>query len=65
MIMPCVGHFVGVLDYMFFTKTHMISTSILDVDAENVLRDHTALPSPQYSSDHIALVGELDWLLDA
>jgi len=59
------GHFVGTLDYIFFTKTHLVTCTCLDVDSEELVAKHTALPSPLYSSDHICLVAELDWLLDA
>ena len=56
------GHFVGVLDYMFYTKNQLATLSHLEVDDERVVQRHTALPSPSHSSDHIALVAELDWL---
>lgn len=56
------GHFVGVLDYIMYTKNHMTCTNILDVDPESRLKQYEALPSPQYPSDHISLVSELDWL---
>lgn len=56
------GHFVGVLDYIFYTKNQLATLSYLEVDDERLLQRHTALPSPQYSSDHIALVTEMDWL---
>jgi len=59
------GHFVGTLDYIFYSKTHLVACSCLDVDSEELVSRHTALPSPLYSSDHICLVTELDWLLDA
>jgi CCR4-NOT transcription complex subunit 6 len=55
------GHFVGVLDYIFYTKTHLTTLGILEVDKEEVLKKDTALPSLRFSSDHIALVTELDW----
>jgi CCR4-NOT transcription complex subunit 6 len=57
------GHFLGVLDYMFFTKNQLATLSHLEVDDERLLQRHTALPSPLYSSDHIALVSEMDWLV--
>jgi CCR4-NOT transcription complex subunit 6 len=58
------GHFVGTLDYVFYSKSHLVATSCLDVDSEEMVSKHTALPSPLYSSDHVCLVTEMDWLLD-
>lgn len=82
------GHFVGVLDYIFYSKvqgsnmrtpfrhphdphqtldfaqSHIAAMSCLDVDSEEVVKEHVALPSPQYPSDHLALVTELDWIVD-
>jgi hypothetical protein len=34
------------------------------VDAEHLLKEHVALPSPQFPSDHISLVTDLEWLAD-
>jgi len=52
--------FVGVLDYIWYTAERLRATRVLDqVDAET-LAAHTALPSPQYSSDHIALAAEFE-----
>jgi mRNA deadenylase 3'-5' endonuclease subunit Ccr4 len=56
------GHFVGTLDYVFYTKNQLATLSYLEVDEERLLQKHTAIPSLQYSSDHIALVTEMDWL---
>ena len=56
------GHFVGILDYIWYSKSHITSTACLDVDAEHLLTQYTALPSPLYPSDHLALVGECDWI---
>eukprot|EP00808_Paulinella_micropora_P018719 g22037.t1 len=59
------GHFVGVLDYIWFSKAHLVCTSCLDVDAEKLLKKKTALPNPQYASDHLSLCCEFDWLAEA
>lgn len=56
------GHFVGVLDYVFYSRSHLRCVACVDVDDETLLRQHTALPSPQYSSDHIPLVATLEWI---
>ncbi len=56
------GHFVGVLDYIFYSKAHLNCLGCLDVDNEAHLKKETALPNAQFASDHISLVSELDWL---
>eukprot|EP00457_Paulinella_chromatophora_P004206 gb/GEZN01004216.1/.p1 GENE.gb/GEZN01004216.1/~~gb/GEZN01004216.1/.p1 ORF type:complete len:648 (-),score=30.14 gb/GEZN01004216.1/:29-1972(-) len=59
------GHFIGVLDYIWYSKAHLVCTSCLDVDGEKLLKKNTALPNPQYASDHLSLVCEFDWLAEA
>jgi CCR4-NOT transcription complex subunit 6 len=54
--------FSGVLDYIWFSKSHFAPMACLDVDSLEVLQHHTALPSPLFPSDHISLVCQLDWL---
>jgi mRNA deadenylase 3'-5' endonuclease subunit Ccr4 len=56
------GHFKGTLDYIFYTKSALLVTQLLDVDEEEVLRAHTALPSPQFASDHVSLLATFDWI---
>jgi len=56
------GHFVGCLDYIWFTKTHLRAVGVLREDDEAILQEYTALPSPRYPSDHIPLVGEFEWI---
>jgi CCR4-NOT transcription complex subunit 6 len=55
--------FSGVLDYVWFSQQHLVPMGCLDVDDIHVLREHTALPSPMYPSDHISLVCQLDWAI--
>jgi CCR4-NOT transcription complex subunit 6 len=50
------GHFIGVLDYIFYTRALLRCVACLDVDEESLLQKQTALPNPQYSSDHLPLV---------
>ena len=50
------GHFVGTLDYILHSKNSLVVNSTLDVDNEELVSAHTALPSPLYPSDHICLV---------
>jgi len=59
------GHFVGCLDYIFFSRPHLQCMSCLDIDNEALLKQNHALPSPLYGSDHISLVAEFEWLPDA
>ena len=53
--------FVGLLDYLWFTKAHFHVVALLDVDPKKALKEHTALPSPKHPSDHIPMMAVLDW----
>ncbi|XP_073223966.1 carbon catabolite repressor protein 4 homolog 2-like isoform X2 [Cicer arietinum] len=50
--------FVGTLDYIFYTADSLVVESLLELLDEESLRKDTALPSPGWSSDHIALLAE-------
>ncbi|KEH41765.1 putative poly(A)-specific ribonuclease [Medicago truncatula] len=52
------GDFVGTLDYIFYTADSLVVESLLELLDEESLRKDTALPSPGWSSDHIALLAE-------
>jgi len=52
--------FVGVLDYIWHTAERLRVTRILEQIDHDTLTAYTALPSPQYSSDHIALMAEFE-----
>lgn len=57
------GHFVGVLDYVFYSRRHLRWVSAMEVEqSERKVRQYTALPSPLFSSDHLPLVVELEWI---
>jgi mRNA deadenylase 3'-5' endonuclease subunit Ccr4 len=56
------GSFVGVLDYIFFTKNHLRVLGSLDMPSDEVVSEFTALPSPRFPSDHLPLVADFDWL---
>ncbi len=43
----------------------MVTTAVVDVDDESHVARYTALPSPQYASDHISLVAHFEWLEDS
>ncbi|XP_054803066.1 carbon catabolite repressor protein 4 homolog 1-like isoform X2 [Prosopis cineraria] len=50
--------FIGTLDYIFYTADSLVVESLLELLDEESLRKDTALPSPEWSSDHIALLAE-------
>ncbi|KAF8396022.1 hypothetical protein HHK36_017634 [Tetracentron sinense] len=54
----CTRDFIGTVDYIFYTADSLMVESLLDLLDEANLRKDTALPSPEWSSDHIALLAE-------
>ncbi|KAF5747739.1 DNase I-like superfamily protein isoform 1 [Tripterygium wilfordii] len=54
----CTRDFIGTLDYIFYTADSLTVESLLELLDEDNLRKDTALPSPEWSSDHIALLAE-------
>lgn len=54
----CTRDFIGTLDYIFYTADCLTVESLLELLDEDSLRKDTALPSPEWSSDHIALLAE-------
>ncbi|CAK9199439.1 unnamed protein product [Sphagnum troendelagicum] len=58
----CTRDFLGTLDYIFYTDNSLEVESLLELLDEERLRKDTALPSPEWSSDHIALLAEFRWL---
>ncbi|KAF7851326.1 hypothetical protein BT93_L4106 [Corymbia citriodora subsp. variegata] len=54
----CTRDFIGTLDYIFYTADSLTVESLLELLDEDSLRKDTALPSPEWSSDHIALLAE-------
>ncbi|KAE9585310.1 hypothetical protein Lal_00017935 [Lupinus albus] len=50
--------FIGSLDYIFYTADSLVVESLLELLDEESLRKDTALPSPEWSSDHLALLAE-------
>nr|KYP73921.1 Carbon catabolite repressor protein 4 isogeny 2 [Cajanus cajan] len=50
--------FIGTLDYIFYTADTLVVESLLELLDEESLRKDTALPSPEWSSDHIALLAK-------
>ncbi|KAL6986977.1 Carbon catabolite repressor protein 4 1 [Sarracenia purpurea var. burkii] len=54
----CTRDFIGTLDYVFYSADSLTVESLLELLDEDSLRKDTALPSPEWSSDHIALLAE-------
>jgi len=54
----CTRDFIGTLDYIFYTADSLTVESLLELLDEGSLRKDTALPSPEWSSDHTALLAE-------
>ncbi|XP_042448754.1 carbon catabolite repressor protein 4 homolog 1-like isoform X1 [Zingiber officinale] len=54
----CTRDFVGTVDYIFYTADSLSVESLLELLDEENLRKNTAIPSPEWSSDHIALLAE-------
>lgn len=54
----CTRDFLGTLDYIFYTADSLSVEALLELLDEESLRKDTALPSPEWSSDHIALLAK-------
>ncbi|KAI3801410.1 hypothetical protein L1987_29515 [Smallanthus sonchifolius] len=54
----CTRDFIGTHDYIFYSADSLTVESLLELLDEDSLRKNTALPSPEWSSDHIALLAE-------
>ncbi|XP_010554898.1 PREDICTED: carbon catabolite repressor protein 4 homolog 2-like [Tarenaya hassleriana] len=54
----CTRDFIGTHDYIFYTADTLTVDGLLELLDEEGLRKDTALPSPEWSSDHIALLAE-------
>ncbi|KAI4365427.1 hypothetical protein MLD38_021411 [Melastoma candidum] len=54
----CTRDFIGTLDYIFYTADTLTVETLLELLDEESLRKNTALPSQEWSSDHIALLAE-------
>ncbi|KAK6793947.1 hypothetical protein RDI58_007400 [Solanum bulbocastanum] len=52
----CTRDHFGTLDYIFYSADSVTVESLLELLDEESLRKDTALPSPEWSSDHIALL---------
>ncbi|XP_039298769.1 2',5'-phosphodiesterase 12 isoform X2 [Nilaparvata lugens] len=53
--------FSGCLDYIFYQTDRLAVTQVVPFPTEEELRQHTALPSVVFPSDHIASIADLRW----
>ena len=53
------GHYVGTLDYIWYTANSLMPVAVLDTyskeEMEHILSNNLALPAPQFPSDHLSL----------
>jgi mRNA deadenylase 3'-5' endonuclease subunit Ccr4 len=54
------GSFAGGLDYVWYSAERLRVTRVMEQIDYETLTASTALPNPQYSSDHIALMCEFE-----
>jgi len=52
------AHFVGTLDYIWYTMDRLAVGGLLEMVDDRLVHEHTALPSPLFSSDHVPLLCE-------
>ena len=52
------AHFVGTLDYLWYTMDRLSVGGLLEMVDDRLVQEHTALPSPLFSSDHVPLLAE-------
>jgi len=52
------AHFVGTLDYMWYTYDRLSVGGLLEMVDDRQVHESTALPSPLFSSDHVPLLSE-------
>eukprot|EP00898_Chlorokybus_atmophyticus_P003875 jgi/Chlat1/4489/Chrsp29S04432 len=53
--------FIGTLDYIFYTADSLLPVALLELVEEEQLAKDTGMPSPSWSSDHIALLAEFKY----
>jgi len=52
------AHFVGTLDYMWYTYDRLSVGGLMEMVEDRLVQETTALPSPTFSSDHVPLLAE-------
>lgn len=56
------AHFVGILDYVWYTSKNLACLGVLDCPKKEQLEEETAIPSTRYSSDHLLLYSRFAFL---
>ena len=55
--------FKGTLDYILYTSSSLVPTAVLELPAEvEVVAPNEHMPNAQYSSDHLALLSEFQYV---
>ena len=58
----CTKDFTETLDYIFYTANSLVPCSLLELPSmEDAQNQHSGMPNPQWSSDHIALLAEFQY----
>lgn len=55
------GHYVGTLDYIWFTEDALDVIGVLEMNKKEELEEFKALPSPLFPSDHLQIMAEFAW----
>uniref|UniRef100_A0A1B6L0R0 2',5'-phosphodiesterase 12 n=1 Tax=Graphocephala atropunctata TaxID=36148 RepID=A0A1B6L0R0_9HEMI len=54
--------FADCLDYIFYQTDRLRVETVVPLPSEEELRQHSAIPSVVFPSDHVALVADLSWV---
>ncbi|XP_014288325.1 2',5'-phosphodiesterase 12 [Halyomorpha halys] len=54
--------FSGCLDYIYFQSDKLKLLQTVPLPSEDEVKVHTALPSPLFPSDHVALIADFEWI---
>ncbi|XP_046675710.1 2',5'-phosphodiesterase 12-like isoform X2 [Homalodisca vitripennis] len=54
--------FADCLDYIYYQTDRLKVEAVVPLPSEEELRQHTAIPSVVFPSDHVALIADLCWL---
>ena len=55
--------FRGTLDYILFTSNSLVPTAVLELPSDSeVVAPNEQMPNGQYSSDHLALLSEFQYI---
>ena len=54
--------FKGTLDYIFHTSESLVPVSTLELPDDSEMSRHNGMPNESWSSDHIALMAEFQYV---